>query len=133
MCLFFLSSDTFASKVAAVQDTYADASIGNVTGSNAVNVFLGIGMAWSVAAIYWQSKGKPFIVEAGSLAFSVTLFTIFAFLAVSVLLYRRRPHIGGELGGPWGHRLATSAFLFSLWFLYILFSSLEAYCHIEGF
>ncbi|XP_012727738.2 sodium/calcium exchanger 3 isoform X1 [Fundulus heteroclitus] len=125
--------DTFASKVAAVQDTYADASIGNVTGSNAVNVFLGIGMAWSVAAIYWHMKGKPFVVEAGSLAFSVTLFTIFAFLAISVLLYRRRAHIGGELGGPRGHRLATSAFFFSLWFLYILFSSLEAYCHIEGF
>ncbi|KAK7904563.1 hypothetical protein WMY93_017170 [Mugilogobius chulae] len=125
--------DTFASKVAAVQDTYADASIGNVTGSNAVNVFLGIGMAWSVAAIYWKFKGKPFIVPAGSLAFSVTLFTIFAFLAIFVLLYRRRPHIGGELGGPWGHRLMTSLFFFSLWFLYILFSSLEAYCHIEGF
>ncbi|XP_037342228.2 sodium/calcium exchanger 3 isoform X1 [Pungitius pungitius] len=125
--------DTFASKVSAVQDTYADASIGNVTGSNAVNVFLGIGLAWSVAAIYWHMKGKPFVVEAGSLAFSVTLFTIFAFLAISVLLYRRRAHIGGELGGPRGHRLATSAFLFGLWLLYILFSSLEAYCHIEGF
>lgn len=35
--------DTFASKVAAIQDKYADASVGNVTGSNAVNVFLGIG------------------------------------------------------------------------------------------
>ncbi|XP_034381248.1 sodium/calcium exchanger 3 isoform X8 [Cyclopterus lumpus] len=125
--------DTFASKASAVQDTYADASIGNVTGSNAINVFLGIGLAWSVAAIYWHMKGKPFVVEAGSLAFSVTLFTIFAFLAISVLLYRRRAHIGGELGGPRGHRLATSAFLFGLWFLYILFSSLEAYCHIEGF
>ncbi|CAL9686760.1 unnamed protein product [Knipowitschia caucasica] len=125
--------DTFASKVAAVQDTYADASIGNVTGSNAVNVFLGIGMAWSVAAIYWKIKGEPFIVHAGSLAFSVTLFTVLAFLAISVLLYRRRPHIGGELGGPWGHRLLTSLFFFSLWFIYILFSSLEAYCHIEGF
>ncbi|XP_028837752.1 sodium/calcium exchanger 3 isoform X2 [Denticeps clupeoides] len=125
--------DTFASKVAAVQDTYADASIGNVTGSNAVNVFLGIGVAWSVAAIYHHIHGRQFVVLAGSLAFSVTLFTIFAFLAVSVLLYRRRAHIGGELGGPRGHRFLTSSFFFSLWFLYILFSSLEAYCHIEGF
>ncbi|NXA01795.1 NAC2 protein, partial [Nesospiza acunhae] len=32
--------DTFASRVAALQDPCADASIGNVTGSNAVNVFL---------------------------------------------------------------------------------------------
>ena len=33
--------DTFASKTAAVGDQNADASVGNVTGSNAVNVFLG--------------------------------------------------------------------------------------------
>ncbi|XP_039597068.1 sodium/calcium exchanger 3 isoform X3 [Polypterus senegalus] len=125
--------DTFASKVAAVQDSYADASIGNVTGSNAVNVFLGIGLAWSVAAIYWKSQGKDFEVQAGSLAFSVTLFTIFAFICITVLLYRRRAHIGGELGGPRGHRLITTGFFVSLWLLYILFSSLEAYCHIQGF
>ncbi|XP_058652614.1 sodium/calcium exchanger 3 isoform X1 [Onychostoma macrolepis] len=125
--------DTFASKVAAVQDSYADASIGNVTGSNAVNVFLGIGVAWSVAAIYWHMQGRAFEVQAGSLAFSVTLFTVFAFLAVSVLLYRRRPHIGGELGGPRTQRIFTTLFFFGLWFLYILFSSLEAYCHIQGF
>ncbi|NXJ10667.1 NAC1 protein, partial [Odontophorus gujanensis] len=91
--------DTFASKVAATQDQYADASIGNVTGSNAVNVFLGIGVAWSIAAIYHAAHGQSFEVSPGTLAFSVTLFTIFAFISVGVLLYRRRPEIGGELGG----------------------------------
>ncbi|XP_060118057.1 sodium/calcium exchanger 3 isoform X2 [Heteronotia binoei] len=125
--------DTFASKAAAVQDVYADASIGNVTGSNAVNVFLGIGLAWSVAAIYWASKGQEFHVSAGTLAFSVTLFTIFAFVCISVLLYRRRPHLGGELGGPKGCRLATTLLFVSLWLLYILFATLEAYCYIRGF
>ncbi|XP_004917316.1 sodium/calcium exchanger 3 isoform X3 [Xenopus tropicalis] len=125
--------DTFASKVAATQDVYADASIGNVTGSNAVNVFLGIGLAWSVAAIYWAYQGQEFHVSAGTLAFSVTLFTIFAFVCISVLLYRRRPHIGGELGGPKGYRLATSLLFVSLWLLYILFATLEAYCYIKGF
>ncbi|XP_043929900.1 sodium/calcium exchanger 3 isoform X2 [Protopterus annectens] len=125
--------DTFASKVAATQDLYADASIGNVTGSNAVNVFLGIGVAWSIAAIYWASKGQAFHVQPGTLAFSVTLFTIFAFIAVTVLLYRRRPPIGGELGGPSGSKIITSLFFVSLWLLYILFASLEAYCYIEGF
>ncbi|KAI4798002.1 hypothetical protein KUCAC02_024709, partial [Chaenocephalus aceratus] len=126
--------DTFASKVSAVQDTYADASIGNVTGSNAVNVFLGIGLAWSVAAIYWHMKGKPFVVEAGSLAFSVTLFT------QSSPSWPSRCCFTGAAPtseGNWVVRgvtdWATSAFLFGLWFLYILFSSLEAYCHIEGF
>lgn len=125
--------DTFASKVAALQDQCADASIGNVTGSNAVNVFLGLGVAWSVAAVYWAVQGRPFEVRAGTLAFSVTLFTVFAFVGIAVLLYRRRPHIGGELGGPRGPKLATTALFLGLWFLYILFSSLEAYCHIRGF
>ncbi|XP_063058967.1 sodium/calcium exchanger 3-like isoform X2 [Engraulis encrasicolus] len=125
--------DTFASKVAAVQDEYADASVGNVTGSNAVNVFLGIGVAWSVAAVYWEVKGEVFRVDPGSLAFSVTLYTIFALVCVAMLMFRRRPSIGGELGGPKGWKIFTSMLFFGLWFLYILFSSLEVYCHIKGF
>ncbi|XP_065587231.1 sodium/calcium exchanger 1 isoform X4 [Cyrtonyx montezumae] len=125
--------DTFASKVAATQDQYADASIGNVTGSNAVNVFLGIGVAWSIAAIYHAAHGQSFEVSPGTLAFSVTLFTIFAFISVGVLLYRRRPEIGGELGGPRTSKLLTSSLFILLWLLYIFFSSLEAYCHIKGF
>eukprot|EP00427_Karlodinium_veneficum_P012109 CAMPEP_0169066094 /NCGR_PEP_ID=MMETSP1015-20121227/2768_1 /TAXON_ID=342587 /ORGANISM="Karlodinium micrum, Strain CCMP2283" /LENGTH=820 /DNA_ID=CAMNT_0009124741 /DNA_START=135 /DNA_END=2594 /DNA_ORIENTATION=- len=48
--------DTFASRTAASMDPYADASIGNITGSNSVNVFLGLGLSWTMAAIYWQSK-----------------------------------------------------------------------------
>ena len=46
--------DTFASKTAATADPYADAAVGNVTGSNSVNVFLGLGLPWAVAAIYWK-------------------------------------------------------------------------------
>ncbi|XP_029284128.1 sodium/calcium exchanger 1-like isoform X2 [Cottoperca gobio] len=125
--------DTFASKVSAIQDQYADASIGNVTGSNAVNVFLGIGVAWSIAAIYHYSKGEEFRVDPGTLAFSVTLFTIFAFICFGVLLYRRRPEIGGELGGPRVPKILTTCLFFSLWLMYIVFSSLEAYCHVKGF
>ncbi len=119
--------------MAAIQDQYADASIGNVTGSNAVNVFLGIGVAWSIAAIYHYSKGQEFRVDPGTLAFSVTLFTIFAFICIAVLIYRRRPEIGGELGGPKVPKILTTCLFFSLWLMYIVFSSLEAYCHVKGF
>ncbi|XP_076026780.1 sodium/calcium exchanger 1a isoform X2 [Genypterus blacodes] len=125
--------DTFASKVSAIQDQYADASIGNVTGSNAVNVFLGIGVAWSIAAIYHAIHNKPFKVDPGTLAFSVTIFTIFAFICIGVLIYRRRPEIGGELGGPRVPKILTSCLFFSLWLMYIVLSSLEAYCHIKVF
>ena len=50
--------DTFASKTAAINDENADASIGNVTGSNRVNVFLGLGMPWTLAALYWKFNGE---------------------------------------------------------------------------
>ncbi|XP_036444828.1 solute carrier family 8 member 4a [Colossoma macropomum] len=126
--------DTFASKVAAIQDQYADASIGNVTGSNAVNVFLGIGVAWTIAAVYWHSKGQHFTVPPGSLAFSVTLFTILALICVLMLLYRRRPSVsGGELGGPRTAKLLTALLFLSLWLIYILLASMEAYCHLPSF
>merc|ERR1719203_1475718 len=49
--------DTFASKTAATMDPYADASIGNITGSNSVNVFLGLGIPWTMAAVYWMAMG----------------------------------------------------------------------------
>lgn len=120
--------------MAAIQDQYADASIGNVTGSNAVNVFLGIGVAWTIAAVYWHSQGKKFQVPPGSLAFSVTLFTILALVCVVTLLYRRRPSVsGGELGGPRTPKLLTVFLFLVLWLIYILLASLEAYCHVPGF
>ena len=45
--------DTFASMIAAQKELTADNAIGNVTGSNSVNVFLGLGLPWVVASIYW--------------------------------------------------------------------------------
>jgi solute carrier family 8 (sodium/calcium exchanger) len=46
--------DLFASRTAAIQDSSADASIVNVTGSNCVNVFLGLGLPWLIGSIYWR-------------------------------------------------------------------------------
>ncbi|CAH8563912.1 unnamed protein product [Dicrocoelium dendriticum] len=125
--------DTFASKVAAVSDPDADSSIGNVTGSNAVNVFLGIGVAWTMAAIYHATQGTQFMVQPGSLGFSVTVFCIFALAAILVIILRRRPNVGGELGGPTRIKYLSAAFFLLLWFVYIVLAGLENYCHIEGF
>ena len=55
--------DTFASRQAALQETFADSSVGNVNGSNAVNVFLGLGLPWLMATIYWATKVRPFFVN----------------------------------------------------------------------
>ena len=44
--------DTFASVTAARESKYADSAVGNVTGSNCVNVFLGLGLPWVISAQY---------------------------------------------------------------------------------
>lgn len=123
--------DTFASKTAAIEDETADASVGNVTGSNAVNVFLGIGIAWSMAAIYWESQGLTFDVPVGSLGFSVTVFCIEALLAIAILLARRSPAVGGELGGPKAIKTVTSGIFVFFWVFYVFIAALEAYKVID--
>merc|ERR1711922_122561 len=123
--------DTFASKTAAIEDETADASVGNVTGSNAVNVFLGIGIAWSMAAIYWEAQGLNFVVPVGSLGFSVTIFCIEALLAILILMLRRSPVVGGELGGPKLFKTISSSIFVFFWCFYVLISALEAYKVID--
>lgn len=69
-----------------------------------------------------------------SLAFSVTLFCSEAFIAIIVLVLRRNPKVGGgELGGPRKPKYLTAFFFFSLWIIYLVMSSLEAYGVIKGF
>jgi solute carrier family 8 (sodium/calcium exchanger) len=104
-----------------------------VTGSNAVNVFLGIGLAWTVAAFYHFQKGTKFVVKAGSLGFSTVIFCSFALFAIALMMFRRLPSIGGELGGPYKSRIITSGLFFLLWIMYLILSSLESYCVIKGF
>merc|ERR1719375_704137 len=50
--------DLFASQTAAQQDPTADASIVNVTGSNSVNVFLGLGLPWTMGAVFWVNTDR---------------------------------------------------------------------------
>ena len=54
-------------------------------------------------------------------------------VCIALLLIRRIPRIGGELGGPKNIKYATGAVMVGLWFLYITFASLESYCIIQGF
>jgi len=123
--------DTFASKTSAIEDDTADNSVGNVTGSNAVNVFLGIGIAWTMAAVYWEAKGEQFVVPVGSLGFSVTVFCIEATCAVLILLARRHPAVGGELGGPKLFKTISSGIFVFFWVFYVMISAMEAYGVIE--
>jgi len=122
--------DLFASKAAAQGEKFADNAIGNVTGSNSVNVFLGLGLPWVLAAIYHEAiVGDRFKYPAGSLAFSVFVYTVVATLALVLLLVRRYSALFGksELGGPTIPKYACGIFLLTLWAIYILLSSLHTY------
>mmetsp|Transcript_18143 Transcript_18143/g.31001 ORF Transcript_18143/g.31001 Transcript_18143/m.31001 type:complete len:221 (+) Transcript_18143:2267-2929(+) len=127
--------DTFASMTAARNSEYADSAIGNITGSNSVNVFLGLGLPWSIASSYWSANMTPNIrddgstyelgyqVPAGDLAFSVFVFLIVAITCFVVLVFRRLC-LKGELGGPKIPRYVSAVFLIMLWCIYILMSAL---------
>merc|ERR1712154_561042 len=121
--------DTFASKIAAVNEKTADNSIGNVTGSNSVNVFLGLGLPWIIASIYHEIKNpeKGFVVNAGTLSFSVIVYTGCAIAAVALLMLRRFLPIFGkaELGGPRVTKYISAGFFLFLWLLYIVLSILQ--------
>jgi len=119
--------DTFASKAAAVNDDSADASVGNVTGSNSVNVYLGLGLPWTIAAIYAMINEEEYVVKAGDLAFSVMLFCICAVVCIICIYLRRLPALAGaELGGKTGLKWATFVFFFMLWMIYVVMSSLKS-------
>eukprot|EP00435_Cladocopium_sp_Y103_P073760 s17_g45.t1 len=133
--------DLFASRHAAVEDPTADAAIINVTGSNSVNVFLGLGLPWTAAAVVWMVRGQteqwkalyPDIAARASmrnaggalvvrgaedLFFSVIVFAVMAAFALIVVLVRRR-YVGGELGGPMPSKVMGGLSLLVFWFSYI--------------
>ena len=82
--------DTFASIAAAKSSQYADSAIGNITGSNSVNVFLGLGLPWVIACLYWDANlKKPYRVPAGEVAYSVYVFLLVALVCFVILISRR--------------------------------------------
>lgn len=136
--------DTFASVLAAKTDDHADAAIVNVTGSNSVNVFLGLGVAWTIGAIYWEGRATNdwrtriacrdptvvlnhpkgvFYVSAGTLSFSVAVYSVCATISLVYMSVNRRI-FGGELGGP--KRILFFVIQLILWGIYILLSSLRS-------
>jgi hypothetical protein len=117
--------DLFASQHAAKDDSSADASIGNVTGSNSVNVFLGLGLPWVIATIYSLANPSTdparaanpngyYVPKEGGLSFSVTIFAIMALICISTLMLRRKV-VGAELGGGKCGGRITALFFVGLW------------------
>lgn len=75
--------------------------------------------------IYTKYPDGGFVVEAGDLSFSVMIFTICAFLCLTVLVARRAKY-GGELGGTKHGKRISAAILVTLWIVYICISSAKS-------
>ena len=125
--------DTFASMVAATQDKYADSAVSNVTGSNSVNVLLGLGLPWVIACM-WESSTSAedkkyttdsYFVPAKTLGFSVIVFVIVATMGICILLIRRKI-VGGELGGSSTGRTVSAVMFVTLWLIYVIMSILQS-------
>mmetsp|Transcript_12393 Transcript_12393/g.27473 ORF Transcript_12393/g.27473 Transcript_12393/m.27473 type:complete len:1020 (-) Transcript_12393:37-3096(-) len=133
--------DLFASLSAAHEDPNADASIINVTGSNSVNVFLGLGLPWTIATIYWavtprsleweitypeiagQIMGRnAFVVESRNLGFCVLVFVVCCISGIALLILRRQL-LGFELGGPFIPKVTSFTAFVCLWIGYIVLAS----------
>lgn len=128
--------DLFASLSAARVDPTADASIVNVTGSNGVNVFLGLGLPWSMGAIYWAVAGRnpdwenrysavasrisgaAFVVDSANLGFSVLAFSG-ACCEALLILFLRRHYLGVELGGPFVPKVFCTFTFLMMWMGYV--------------
>merc|ERR1711879_84395 len=124
--------DTFASITATKLATDADAAIGNITGSNSVNVFLGLGLPWMIGVLWNEfDGGNEYKVPKGSLATSVVVFVPCAAACLGTFIVREWMGIGA-LGGTVQGRQMLAGFFTSLWFIFILISVLQAEGVIDG-
>ncbi|GFP80641.1 magnesium/proton exchanger [Phtheirospermum japonicum] len=93
--------DLVASKIAAERQLTADSAIANITCSNSVNIYIGIGVPWLINTSYnFIAYKKPLRIEnARGLSFSLLMFFATSVGCIGVLVLRRCT-LGAELGGP---------------------------------
>ena len=78
-------------------------------------------------------QGQQFDVPAGSLGFSVIVYSVCAIAALCLLVARHYlPMFGkAELGGPQIPKMISGIFMICLWVLYVILSSLQTLGKIQ--
>lgn len=118
--------DLVASKIAAERQLTADSAIANITCSNSVNIYIGIGVPWLIDTLYnYIAYNEPLRIEnAEGLSFSLLVFFSTSVACIGVLVFRRLT-IGAELGGPRVWAWVTCIFFMLLWLIFVVLSSLR--------
>ena len=108
----------------------ADAAIANIFAANSANIFIGLGLPWTIACVYTYSKdGSAYFMgqmNTADLAFGIVMFSI-ASLMTFIVLGLRFAFTGGVLGGSTFTRYASAFFLFFCWFVFIALNTLNCY------
>ncbi|KAK4441783.1 Magnesium/proton exchanger [Sesamum alatum] len=118
--------DLVASKIAAERQLTADSAIANITCSNSVNIYVGIGVPWLIDTLYnFFAYKKPLRIEnAAGLSFSLLVFFATSVCCIGVLVFRRLT-LGAELGGPRVWAWVTCIYFMLLWVIFVVLSSLR--------
>lgn len=118
--------DLIASKIAAERQVTADSAIANITCSNSVNIYVGIGVPWLIDTVYnfFIYQEPLYIDNADGLSFSLLVFFATSFGCITVLVLRRII-LGAELGGPRLWAWVTSVYFMVLWIVFVVLSSLR--------
>ncbi|WCJ22223.1 magnesium/proton exchanger [Euphorbia peplus] len=118
--------DLVASKIAAERQTTADSAIANITCSNSVNIYVGIGVPWLIDTAYnYFVYRQPLRIEnASGLSFSLLVFFCTSAGCIVVLVFRRLT-LGAELGGPRIWAWVTCFYFMFLWLIFVVLSSLK--------
>lgn len=118
--------DLVASKIAAERQTTADSAIANITCSNSVNIYVGIGVPWLVDTAYnFFMYNEPLRIQnAAGLSFSLLVFFCTSIGCIAVLVLRRLT-LKAELGGPRIWAWVTFVYFMLLWIIFVVLSSLR--------
>eukprot|EP00249_Psilotum_nudum_P011564 c23245_g1_i1 orf=568-2034(-) len=119
--------DLVASVIAADCQATADSALANITCSNSVNIFIGIGVPWVINTFYNYFKlNAQLTVSALGLGFTLLVYLVTSILCIAALVARRY-FFGGELGGPQKWAWASSAYILFLWIIFLVVSCLHVY------
>jgi len=111
----------FVSRLAIMHDDNAQSALENMTASNSVNVFIGLGIPWLIGSVYHAvAPGGQgvYVVPAGGLSFAVVLYCCVACIVVLFQIYRRAV-VGADFGGKSSTQsYVGAAALILLWVVY---------------
>ena len=132
--------DFYASQLAAESKFHnkAEAALGYLLATNAVKIFVGLGLPWTIKGLSTSgaanSLGQGIGLYLGGdqtadISLAVVMLAIISVLVIGTLQVRRTL-FDGELGGSGCSRAVTACFMIVLWIIFILISFCNCFKYI---